>query len=99
MIVLPGGFFFFFFFFFIYKKKKMFRYPLHTRHPVPLEALRAEISRRRANGAQRIGLIGFSRGGHLASLAALAWHMQDQYRPPDALRRPDTSRRQIRPPP
>jgi acetyl esterase/lipase len=38
---------------------------------VPLEALRAEISRRRANGAQRIGLIGFSAGGHLAGLAAL----------------------------
>ena len=49
----------------------MFRYPLHTRHPVPLEALRAEISRRRADGAQRIGLIGFSAGGHLAGLAAL----------------------------
>ena len=49
----------------------VFRYPLHTRHPVPLEALRAEISRRRADGAQRIGLIGFSAGGHLAGLAAL----------------------------
>jgi hypothetical protein len=32
----------------------VFRYPLHTRHPVPLKALRAEISRRRADGAQRI---------------------------------------------
>ena len=40
------------------------------RHPVPLEALRAEISRRRAAGARRIGLIGFSAGGHLAGLAA-----------------------------
>ena len=49
----------------------VFRYPLHKRHPVPLEALRAEISRRRADGAQRIGLIGFSAGGHLAGLAAL----------------------------
>ena len=49
----------------------VFRYPLHTRHPVPLEALRAEISRGRADGAQRIGLIGFSAGGHLAGLAAL----------------------------
>jgi acetyl esterase/lipase len=49
----------------------VFRYPLHTRHPVPLEALRAEISRRRADGAERIGLIGFSAGGHLAGLAAL----------------------------
>jgi hypothetical protein len=38
---------------------------------VPLEALRAEISRRRADGAQRSGLIGFSAGGLLAGLAAL----------------------------
>jgi acetyl esterase/lipase len=50
----------------------VFRYPLHARHPGPLEALRGEISRRRAAGAQRIGLIGFSAGGHLAGLAALA---------------------------
>ena len=50
----------------------VFRYPLNVRHPVPLDALRAEIARRRAAGAQRIGLIGFSAGGHLAGLAALA---------------------------
>jgi acetyl esterase/lipase len=50
----------------------VFRYPLNVRHPVPLDALRAEIRRRRAGGAQRIGLIGFSAGGHLAGLAALA---------------------------
>jgi len=50
----------------------VFRYPLHVRHPAPLDALRAEIARRRAAGAQRIGLIGFSAGGHLAGLAALA---------------------------
>jgi acetyl esterase/lipase len=50
----------------------VFRYPLHVRHPAPLDALRAEISRRRAAGASRIGLIGFSAGGHLAGLAALA---------------------------
>ena len=49
----------------------VFRYPLNVRYPVPLDALRAEISRRRAEGAQRIGLIGFSAGGHLAGLAAL----------------------------
>ena len=49
----------------------VFRYPLNVRHPVPLDALRAEIGRRRAAGAQRIGLIGFSAGGHLAGLAAL----------------------------
>jgi acetyl esterase/lipase len=50
----------------------VFRYPLHARHPLPLEALRAEIRRRREAGAERIGLIGFSAGGHLAGLAALA---------------------------
>ena len=50
----------------------VFRYPLNVRHPAPLDALRAEIRRRRAHGAQRIGLIGFSAGGHLAGLAALA---------------------------
>jgi acetyl esterase/lipase len=50
----------------------VFRYPLNVRHPVPLDALRAEIRRRRVSGADRIGLIGFSAGGHLAGLAALA---------------------------
>ena len=50
----------------------VFRYPLNVRHPVPLDALRAEIGHRRAAGAQRIGLMGFSAGGHLAGLAALA---------------------------
>jgi acetyl esterase/lipase len=50
----------------------VFRYPLNARHPAPLDALRAEIGRRRAAGAQRIGLIGFSAGGHLAGLGALA---------------------------
>src|SRR5258706_13259225 len=50
----------------------VFRYPLHVRHPAPLQALRAEIRRRRAAGAQRTGLMGFSAGGHLAGLAAPA---------------------------
>src|SRR5882762_9667462 len=50
----------------------VFRYPLNVRHPAPLDALRAEIRRRRAEGARRIGLIGFSAGGHLAGMAALA---------------------------
>ncbi|MFD3373811.1 MULTISPECIES: alpha/beta hydrolase [unclassified Streptomyces] len=53
-------------------RASVFRYPLHARHPEPLDALRAEIRRRRAAGAQRIGLVGFSAGGHLAGLAALA---------------------------
>jgi acetyl esterase/lipase len=50
----------------------VFRYPLNARHPEPLHALRAEIRRLRASGADRIGLMGFSAGGHLAGLAALA---------------------------
>ena len=50
----------------------VFRYPLNVRHPAPLQATRAEIRRLRAQGAQRIGLMGFSAGGHLAGLAALA---------------------------
>lgn len=53
-------------------RASVFRYPLNARHPLPLHALRAEIRRRRANGADRIGLMGFSAGGHLAGLAALA---------------------------
>src|SRR4051794_20630491 len=43
-----------------------------VRHPQPLDALRAEIRRLRDEGAESIGLIGFSAGGHLAGLAALA---------------------------
>ena len=53
-------------------RASVFRYPLNVRHPAPLDALRAEIDRRRAGGAQRIGLMGFSAGGDLAGLAALA---------------------------
>ncbi|MGF6947498.1 acetyl esterase/lipase [Streptomyces auratus] len=50
----------------------VFRYSLNARHPAPPHALRAEIRQRRARGADRIGLVGFSAGGHLAGLAALA---------------------------
>jgi acetyl esterase/lipase len=50
----------------------VFLYPLNVRHPAPLDALRAEIRRLRAGGSRRIGVIGFSAGGHLAGLAALA---------------------------
>jgi acetyl esterase/lipase len=50
----------------------VFRYPLQARHPEPLNALRAEIRRLRDAGAAKIGLIGFSAGGHLAGLAALS---------------------------
>src|SRR5438128_1285335 len=43
-----------------------------ARHPAPLNALRAEIRRLRDGGSKRIGVIGFSAGGHLAGVAALA---------------------------
>jgi len=49
----------------------VFRYPVHTTHPGPLEAVRAEIRRIRAGGAERIALLGSSAGGHLAGHATL----------------------------
>ena len=49
----------------------VFRYPLLVRHPEPLNALRTEIDRLRWLGVERIGVMGFSAGGHLAGLAAL----------------------------
>jgi acetyl esterase/lipase len=48
------------------------RYPLHARHPIPLGALRSEVRRLRAMGVARVGVIGFSAGGHLAGHAALS---------------------------
>src|ERR1700744_2962087 len=48
------------------------RYPLHARHPIPLGALRSEVRRLRALGVARVGVIGFSAGGHLAGHAALS---------------------------
>jgi acetyl esterase/lipase len=53
-------------------RASVFRYPLNVRQPAPLNAVRAEISRLRRHGASRVGLMGFSAGGHLAGLAALA---------------------------
>ena len=50
----------------------VFRYPLQVRHPEPLHALRAEIRDLREAGAERIGVVGFSAGGHLGGLAAVA---------------------------
>jgi acetyl esterase/lipase len=50
----------------------VFYYPLNVRHPAPLNALRAEIRRVRRAGSPRVGVIGFSAGGHLGGMAALA---------------------------
>jgi acetyl esterase/lipase len=57
------------------------RYPLNTRHPGPLDAVRAEIAARRRDGASRVGAVGFSAGGHLAGHAALAGEPGDPARP------------------
>jgi acetyl esterase/lipase len=49
----------------------VFLYPVSTRHPGPLDAVRDEVRRVRATGVERVGLLGFSAGGHAAGLAAL----------------------------
>ena len=46
------------------------RYPVATRHPGPLDAVRTHIAQVRSSGAQRVGVLGFSAGGHLAGHAA-----------------------------
>jgi acetyl esterase/lipase len=48
----------------------VFAYPVKTRHPAVLDAVRGEIQRVRDAGAQRVGLVGFSAGGHAAAMAA-----------------------------
>lgn len=55
----------------------VFRYPVQTRHPGPLDAIRAEVRRVRAAGHERIGLLGFSAGGHAAGHASLAPNTAD----------------------
>ncbi len=53
-------------------ESSVFLYPVLTRHPGPLDAVRAEVRRVRDAGAERVGLLGFSAGGHAAAMAALA---------------------------
>jgi acetyl esterase/lipase len=63
----------------------VFRYPLNARHPVPLGAVRTEIAARRGGGVSRVGVVGFSAGGHLAGHAALAAEPSEPGRPDFAL--------------
>ncbi|MHA7179818.1 alpha/beta hydrolase [Arthrobacter sp. MDB2-24] len=58
----------------------VFSYPVQTRHPAPLDAVRAEIRRVRAAGVERLAVLGFSAGGHLAGHAALAPGASDDER-------------------
>jgi acetyl esterase/lipase len=66
-------------------RTRVVRYPLETRHPLPLEAVRAEIAAERAAGASTVGVVGFSAGGHLAGHAALAPDSTDSERPDFAI--------------
>ena len=50
----------------------VFAYPVKSRYPAPLHAVRAEVARVRDAGADRVGVLGFSAGGHAAAMAALA---------------------------
>lgn len=51
---------------------RVVEYPVGTRHPGPLNAVRRELAAERSSGATTVGVIGFSAGGHLAGHAALA---------------------------
>ena len=57
-----------------------FAYPVNTRHPAVLDAVRGEIRRVRSTGVERIALLGFSAGGHAAGHATLAPGAVDEER-------------------
>lgn len=48
----------------------VFAYPVKARHPAVQDAVRAEVRRVRDAGARRVGLVGFSAGGHAAAMAS-----------------------------
>ncbi|GGM64924.1 alpha/beta hydrolase [Microbacterium saperdae] len=50
----------------------VFLYPVGVHHPEPHIAVSDEIARLRAAGIERVGVMGFSAGGHAAGLAALS---------------------------
>lgn len=53
-------------------RARVLRYPVGVRHPAPLHAVRDAVRAERAGGAEVVGVLGFSAGGHLAGHAALA---------------------------
>jgi len=54
------------------------RYPVASldgkavRHPGPIDTVRARVAELRADGVERLGILGFSAGGHLAGHAAMS---------------------------
>lgn len=50
---------------------RVVRYPVATRHPGPIDFVRAEVAAERDRGVRRLGVLGFSAGGHLAGHVAL----------------------------
>ena len=60
---------------------RVVRYPIKARHPGPLDFLRAEIAAERVAGAEMVGVLGFSAGGHLAGHAAFAPDSTPEQRP------------------
>ncbi|PZF80148.1 alpha/beta hydrolase [Jiangella anatolica] len=65
---------------------RLVHYPVIETHPAPLReaplaAVQAEIVSEREAGAERVGVLGFSAGGHLAGHAALAPDSTAQQRP------------------
>jgi acetyl esterase/lipase len=46
-------------------------YPLNSRHPAPLHSVREAVRAAHSENHARVGLVGFSAGGHLAGHAAL----------------------------
>lgn len=60
---------------------RVVRYPIRARHPEPLDFIRSEIAAERAAGARRVGVLGFSAGGHLAGHAAFAPDNASEQRP------------------
>ncbi len=49
----------------------VYEYPVLTRHPGVVDAVADSVSRIRKQGASKVGLLGFSAGGHAAGHAAL----------------------------
>lgn len=48
----------------------VYKYPVKTRHPGVVDAIRLEVAKARDAGADKVGLLGFSAGGHAAGYAA-----------------------------